>query len=253
MSSIEWTEKTWNPVTGCDKVSQGCKHCYADRMAQRLKGMGKKGYENGFNVALHEDRLDITLKRKKPTMWFVCSMGDLFHEKVPFSFIDQVMNIMRATPQHTYQVLTKRPTRMRDYCNSHHIEMLPKNMWMGVSVENIHQGVPRIDILRNIESKITIRFLSVEPLLKDIGNINLKGIDWVIVGGESGPGARPMKSEWVDNVHRQCKASGTLFFFKQWGIYGEDGVKRTKKANGRYYKGLHWDEMPILTQVKCPY
>lgn len=245
MSTIEWTEKTWNPETGCTKVSQGCKHCYADRMAKRLKGMGKKGYENGFNVTIHEDRLDTPIKRKKATMWFVCSMGDLFHEEVPFDFINKVMNVMRATPQHTYQVLTKRPERMRAYCMSLGTQLLPVNMWMGVSVENIYQGVPRIEILRNIKSKITVRFLSVEPLLADIGNINLNKIDWVIVGGESGPRARPMKSEWVDNVYKQCQKTRTAFFFKQWGIYGADGVKRTKKANGRIYRGCHYDEMPM--------
>ena len=239
-SKIEWTEATWNPVTGCTKVSAGCKHCYAETMAHRLHAMGVKGYENGFTVSIHPDRLSIPLRRKKPTLWFVNSMSDLFHPKVPFDFVDEVVEIIRATPQHTYQILTKRPGKMRQYFGNRKV---PTNAWLGTSVENKRHGVPRIDELRKINAKV--RFLSVEPLLEDIGKIKLRGIHWVIVGGESGKGARPMQAAWVDGVRKQCTAAKVRFFFKQWGAWGPDGIRRSKKTNGREYKGKHWDQMPV--------
>ena len=246
VSNIEWTESTWNPTTGCTKVSAGCKHCYAETMSRRLHAMGVKGYENGFAISIHPERLSIPLRRKKPTVWFVNSMSDLFHPKVPFRFIDEVIDVICKTPQHTYQILTKRPGRMRQYF-SH--RKTPPNAWLGTSVENKKHGVPRIDELRKI--KAAVRFLSVEPLLEDIGKIKLNEIHWVIVGGESGPGARPMQPAWVDNVQKQCVAAKVRFFFKQWGAWGADGVHRTKKANGRTYKGSHWDQIPMIphTQV----
>ena len=241
-STIEWTEQTWNPVTGCTKISAGCKHCYAETMARRLRAMGAAGYENGFTtVACHENRLAQPLHRKKPTMYFVNSMSDLFHPKVPFVFIDKVMQTIGETPQHTYQILTKRPAVMAKYFSC---RTVPDNAWLGVSVENKKHGVPRISILRGINA--TIRFLSVEPLLEDIGEINLAGIHWVIVGGESGAKARQMQPKWVAGIKRQCRASGARFFFKQWGAYDKNGVKRSKKANGRIFAGRTWDEMPVV-------
>lgn len=199
------------------------------------------GYENGFVVTCHANRLSTPLKRKIPTMYFVNSMSDLFHPKVPFGFIDKVMQTIGETPQHTYQILTKRPARMAKYFASRDA---PKNAWLGVSVENKRHGVPRIDILRGINANI--RFLSVEPLLEDIGGINLAGIDWVIVGGESGNKARPMRPQWVANIKQQCRAANAHFFFKQWGAYDQNGVKRNKKANGRLFEGRTWDAMPAV-------
>ena len=239
VSKIEWTEATWNPVTGCTKISAGCKHCYAETLSRRLTAMGVKGYENGFAVSIHPERLSIPLRRKKPTIWFVNSMSDLFHPKVPFNFVDEVIDTICKTPQHTYQILTKRPGRMRQYFNHRKV---PSNAWLGTSVENKKHGVPRIDELQKIKAQV--RFLSVEPLLEDIGKIKLNGIHWVIVGGESGKGARPMQPAWVDNVQKQCAIAKVRFFFKQWGAFGADGIRRSKKANGRKYKGKHWDDMP---------
>ncbi len=240
-SQIEWTEQTWNPVTGCTKISAGCKHCYAETMARRLQAMGTPGYEKGFAVACHENRLSVPLCRKTPTMYFVNSMSDLFHPKVPFAFIDKVMQTICETPQHTYQILTKRPATMAKYFTRRRV---PHNAWLGVSVENKRHGVPRIDVLRSIDA--TIRFLSVEPLLENIGELNLADIHWVIVGGESGHKARPMRSQWVADIKRQCRAANARFFFKQWGAYGKDGVKRNKKTNGRIFMGRTWDEMPVV-------
>ncbi len=240
-STIEWTEQTWNPVTGCTKISAGCKHCYAETMARRLQAMGAAGYENGFVVSCHENRLSYPPRRKMPTMYFVNSMSDLFHPRVPFTFIDRVMQTISATPQHTYQILTKRPAIMAKYFVRRGV---PENAWLGVSVENKRHGVPRIDVLREINAKV--RFLSVEPLLEDIGEIDLAAIHWVIVGGESGRKARPMRPEWVADIKRQCRASGARFFFKQWGTYDRHGVKRNKKANGRIFVGRTWDEMPAV-------
>lgn len=238
-SAIEWTERTWNPTTGCTKVSPGCKHCYAEVMARRLQAMGAPGYERGFRLSLHPQRLEEPLRRKRATTYFVNSMSDLFHKQVQDEFLDRIFDVMRATPQHTYQVLTKRAERLPDYFAS---RSCPDNVWLGVSVENKRHGVPRIDFLRQVPARI--RFLSVEPLLEDLGALNLEGIHWVIVGGESGHGARPMRSEWAESVKRQCEAADVAFFFKQWGGWGADGVRRSKKANGRELGGRTWNEYP---------
>lgn len=238
-SAIEWTERTWNPMTGCTKVSPGCKHCYAEVMAKRLQAMGAPGYERGFKLALHAERLLQPLQRKKPTTYFVNSMSDLFHAGVPDAYIDKVFEVIRATPQHQYQMLTKRAERLPAYFETH---TCPDNVWLGVSVENRRHGVPRIDHLRHVPARI--RFLSVEPLLEDVGELDLEGIHWVIVGGESGHKARPMQPEWVENVRIQCQRAGVAFFFKQWGMWGADGVRRSKKANGRELLGRTWDQYP---------
>jgi protein gp37 len=238
-SSIEWTEQTWNPTTGCTKVSPGCKHCYAETMAHRLHAMGAQGYADGFELALQHNRLLQPLRRKKPTTWFINSMSDLFHEGVPDSFLDQVMNVIRCTPQHTYQILTKRAERLPNYFSRRDC---PRNLWLGVSVEDRRYGLPRIEPLQQVNA--SIRFLSVEPLLEDLGTISLGGIHWVIVGGESGPNARRMKPAWVENVQRQAEAAGAAFFFKQWGTWGVDGKKRRKGANGRILSGRTWDDIP---------
>jgi len=240
-STIEWTERTWNPVTGCTKVSPGCKNCYAELMSKRLQAMGTPGYEGGFKkVAMHENRLADPLKRKTPTVYFVNSMSDLFHAKVTDTFLDKVFDIIEATPQHTYQILTKRSERLPTYFAK---RKCPKNVWLGVSVEDRKYGVPRIDHLRKVKAKI--RFLSVEPLLADVGKLNLKGIHWVIVGGESGHKARPMDPAWVENIKDQAEVAGVAFFFKQWGGWGADGVKRHKKQNGRIFQGREWNEYPV--------
>ena len=201
--------------------------------------MGVHGYENGFDLTLLPERLAEPLRRKKPTVYFVNSMSDLFHEEVPDTYIQQVFDVIRQTPQHTYQILTKRAERLPEFFSNYDA---PQNAWLGVSVENRKHGLPRIDALRGITAQI--RFLSVEPLLEDIGKINLQGIHWVIVGGESGPKARPMKQEWVINIQRQCKEQNVAFFFKQWGGWGADGKKRAKKHNGRLLRGRTWDDMP---------
>lgn len=238
-SRIEWTEQTWNPTIGCTKISPGCKNCYAESMAKRLQAMGTRGYEDGFNLKTMPERLAEPLERKKPTVYFVNSMSDLFHEKVPFTYIDEVFEVMRKAHHHTFQLLTKRPKRMAKYAAT---RVVPPNVWLGVSVEDRKYGVPRIDVLRKIDS--TTRFLSVEPLLEDVGDIDLTGIHWVIVGGESGRRARAMQEEWVENVRKQCETSEVAFFFKQWGAWGSDGQRRSKKANGRSLNGQIWDAMP---------
>ncbi len=240
-SRIEWTEATWNPTVGCTKISSGCKHCYAETMAIRLKAMGAPGYENGFKLTMLPDRLGEPLRRKKPTIYFVNSMSDLFHKSIPDSYIEQVFDVIARSPQHTFQVLTKRAERMAAYFRSRPV---PRNAWLGVTVEDRKHGVPRIDRLREVDA--TIRFLSIEPLLEHLGEIDLSDIHWVIVGGESGPKARPMKVEWVDSVRQQCEEVDVAFFFKQWGGWGADGVKRAKKQNGRYLHGRIWDAMPEL-------
>jgi protein gp37 len=245
-SRIEWTDQTWNPVTGCSNVSPGCKHCYARVFAERLRAMGVPGYEGGFEVTLHPDRLTQPLQRTKPTLYFVNSMSDLFHEKVPFSFIAKIFDIVRACPQHQFQILTKRPDRMRKFFENNSV---PKNAWLGVSVENKTHGIPRIPHLLKVRA--TTRFLSIEPLIDDPGPIPLKGIHWVIVGGESGNGARPMKPEWVRKIRDQCQRLSVPFFFKQWGAWGPDGMRRSKKVNGRSLDGREWDELPsILTNTR---
>ena len=240
-SRIEWTEMTWNPTIGCTKISPGCKHCYAETMARRLQAMGARGYEDGFKLTLMPERLREPLERRKPTVYFVNSMSDLFHEKVPSEYVRQIFEVMASAPQHTFQVLTKRAERMASFCTG---VKVPENVWLGVSVENRKYGLPRIPLLRQINAPV--RFLSVEPLLEDLGLFDLSGIQWVIVGGESGRKARPMKPEWVDRIKQQCDAGGVAFFFKQWGAWGADGEKRSKSANGREYCGEVWDAMPQM-------
>jgi len=243
-SKIEWTEATWNPSTGCTKISAGCKNCYAETMSNRLKAMGAPGYKNGFDFSIMPDRLNAPLKTKKPTKYFVNSMSDLFHEEMPFEFLDRVFDVINQTPQHTYQILTKREDRLLTYFNEQEI---PSNVWMGVSVEN-QKTKNRIDALRMIPAKI--RFLSLEPLLEDLGDLNLSNIHWVIVGGESGAKARPMKADWAISIQEQCEKQGVSFFFKQWGTWGADGIRRSKKANGRVLLGQEWNEEPTLAVLK---
>lgn len=232
-SKIEWTELTWNPVTGCTKLSAGCKNCYAERMARRLKAIGSARYQNGFNITLHHDLLEKPLDWKKPRVIFVNSMSDLFHEKVPLNFIKSVFNTMAKCPQHTFQVLTKRSDRLAEISGDLH---WPHNVWMGVSVED-ERVVNRIDDLRVSDARV--KFLSCEPLIGPLPKLNLRGIDWVIVGGESGPNSRPMKKEWVEQIRDQCAETGVHYFFKQWG-------GRNKKATGRELDGRTWDAMPPL-------
>jgi protein gp37 len=240
-SKIEWTEQTWNPTVGCTKISAGCKHCYAETMAKRLQAMGTPGYENGFQLALLPQRLDDPKRRKKPTVYFVNSMSDVFHDRIPDAYIEQIFDVMRETPQHTYQILTKRAARLARFFRTRSV---PDNAWLGVSVENRKHGVPRIDYLRQVPARI--RFLSVEPLLENVGELNLRDIHWVIVGGESGPKARPMKPEWAEAVRVQCEEQEVAFFFKQWGGWGADGQRRAKQANGRMLNGRTWDAMPAV-------
>ncbi len=237
-SKIEWTEQTWNPTTGCNKVTAGCKNCYAETMAKRLQAMGTPGYENGFEFTLMPTRLKQPLSKKKPTKYFVNSMSDLFHEEMPYKYLDEIFDVINATPQHTYQILTKREKNMAKYFKN---KKLPKNVWLGVTVES-KKTTKRIDYLRKIDA--TIRFLSVEPLLEDVGKLNLKGIHWVIVGGESGHKARPMKKEWAINVKRQCEKQDSAFFFKQWGTWGADGIRRSKKSNGIELNGEIYQNYP---------
>jgi protein gp37 len=302
-TSIEWVRnpdgskgETWNPTTGCSKISPGCKHCYAETMAKRLQAMGQANYRDGFKVTLQPHMLSIPLRRRKPTMYFVNSISDLFHDSVPDDYIAAVFGVMAACPQHTFQVLTKRPERMREWfaaCARDYLDArfrcildadilldsdieagsgpwpLP-NVWLGVSVENRKHGLPRIDVLRDIPA--AVRFLSVEPLLEDLGHVDLSGVDWVIVGGESGRGARPMQPDWVRNIRDQVLAlrapHGPTFFFKQWGawcdpyqlpdesyrdieggnhseILNDDGpILVGKHLAGRMLDGRTWDEMP---------
>lgn len=242
-TSIPWTERTWNPVTGCTKYSAGCAHCYAEVMAKRLQGMGQKRYANGFIPTIHPEALNEPKKIKVPSMFFVCSMADLFHKDVPEEFIDKVMQTIEETPRHTYQLLTKRPLRMYEYFSIHRNNRIPVNAWLGTTVEN-SDNKGRMDYL--CEKYASVRFLSCEPLIGDLGELELKlfNIDWVIVGGESGNQARPMKKEWVLNIKRQCEEQGVPFFFKQWGTYGEDGIKRDKKANGCTIDGQTYQAWP---------
>lgn len=237
-TKIEWTDKTWNPITGCTKVSAGCMNCYAEVMSIRLKAMGTDKYKNGFSLTLHEEYLSEPLKWKKPHTIFVCSMSDIFHEKVPFEFVDKIIDIIKQTPQHNYQILTKRAKRMNKYFEG---KIIPQNIWLGVTVD-VSASKTRIDSIRNLNA--SIKFLSCEPLLEDLGELNLEKIDWVIVGGESGSKARPMKEEWVLSIKEQTEEQGSAFFFKQWGTWGGDGIKRNKKANGKLINGKVYQEMP---------
>jgi protein gp37 len=228
---IEWTEMTWNPVTGCTKISQGCKNCYAARMAARLHAMGMERYRNGFAVTLQEDLLELPLKWKRPRKIFVNSMSDLFHPEVPLEFIQRCFDVMHRCPQHTFQILTKRGERLRAVADQ--LEWTP-NIWMGVSVEN-SDVISRIDDLRQVPA--AVRFLSIEPLLGALENLPLNGIHWAIVGGESGPKARPMQEGWVESIRLQCEQANVAFFFKQWG-----GTR--KDRTGRLLNGRTYDEMP---------
>lgn len=239
-SKIEWTEATWNPSTGCNKISAGCKNCYAETMSKRLRAMGTPGYENGFGFTLMPNRLDVPKNIKKPTKFFVNSMSDLFHEEMPFEYLDKVFTVIEETPRHQYQILTKRETILEDYFKTRKV---PDNVWLGVTVES-GKFKNRIDVLRKIDAKI--RFLSIEPLIAPTGELDLTNIHWVIVGGESGHKARPMNPNWAIDIQKQCDEQEVAFFFKQWGTWGADGVKRSKKANGRILLGKEWNEEPIL-------
>ena len=239
-TKIEWTDKTWNPVTGCTKISAGCTHCYAEIMAHRLKAMGVKKYANGFVPTMHEDTLNEPLKWKMAHTVFVCSMADLFHESIPFDFIDRVMETIHQAKHHHYQILTKRAARMAEYFSQ---TVILKNVWLGVTVEAAAEKT-RIDFLRGLNA--SIRFMSCEPLIDDLGKLDLSGIDWVIVGGESGVQARPMKPEWVRSILYQADEQKAAFFFKQWGTWGSDGVKRNKKANGKALDSRIIQMMPEL-------
>ncbi len=230
-SAIEWTESTWNPVTGCTKVSLGCRYCYAERLAKRLRAMGNPNYANGFRVTLHEHMLEVPLKWRTPRMVFVNSMSDLFHEEVPHDFIERVFDVMHRASHHVFQILTKRSERLTRLAPE--LDW-PENVWMGVTVEHADY-LDRVECLRRTPARI--KFLSLEPLLGPMPQLDLAGIDWVIVGGESGPGARPMRVEWATEIRDRCGSAGVPFFFKQWG-------GRNKKKAGRVLDGRTWDEMP---------
>ncbi len=235
-SVIEWTQSTWNPITGCTKISEGCRHCYAERMARRLKAMGQPNYANGFRLAIHEHVLQLPLTWKRPQMVFVNSMSDLFHESIALSFIQKVFEVMCVARHHTFQVLTKRSERLLELDR---LLPWPDNVWMGVTVESADY-TPRIHHLCRTGARV--RFLSIEPMLGAIPDVDLTGIDWVIVGGESGPKARPMRASWVREIRERCAVSGTPFFFKQWG-----GVN--KKKAGRKLDGRTWDEIPRIDRT----
>jgi protein gp37 len=236
-STIEWTESTWNPITGCTKVSPGCKHCYAERLALRLQAMGQPNYAKGFQLTLHEHMLELPLRWKKPQMIFVNSMSDLFHEDVPLDFILNVFDIMRRASWHTFQILTKRSEQLLQL--NERIDW-PDNVWMGVSVEGQRYSF-RIEHLRQTNARM--KFLSLEPLLGPLTDLNLNRINWVIVGGESGPGARPMAEDWVIYIRNKCLAANVPFFFKQWG-------GTNKKRAGRTLQGRTWEEIPLARQVQ---
>jgi len=241
-SAIEWTDATWNPVRGCTKISPGCKHCYAETFAERFRGVKGHPYERGFDLRLVPEKLAEPLRWRTPKMIFVNSMSDLFHDAVPDNYIVAVAQVMVAAKWHTYQVLTKRSERLRNLLNTKlRFAAEQRHIWWGVSVEDKRYGLPRMEDLRNTDAKV--RFLSVEPLLEDMGKLDLRGIDWMIVGGESGAGARPMKKVWVLPLRDQCKRSGVPFFFKQWG-----GVRKARA--GRRLEGKTYDEFP--SRVRNP-
>lgn len=243
-SKIEWTDATWNPVRGCTKVSPGCLNCYAETFAERFRGVPGHPFELGFDIRLVPEKLEEPLRWPAPKMIFVNSMSDLFHPKVPDEYIVKVGQVMTAANWHTYQVLTKRPERMQELLKGKlNFVATQAHIWWGVSVENRKHGVGRIDLLRN--SPAGVRFLSVEPLLENLGNLNLEGIGWVIVGGESGPGARPMEADWVRDIRRQCRRDKVPFFFKQWG-----GVR--KSETGRSLDNRTYDEFPEYNQNPVP-
>ncbi len=234
-TKIEWTDETWNPVTGCVKVSPGCKHCYAERFAERFRGTANHPFFNGFDPTLRPERLDQPFRWRSPRMVFVNSMSDLFGDFVPDAFIDSVFHVMRQTPQHTYQVLTKRAERMRWWVRRKSWLESASNIWLGVSVEDREFGLPRVEALRR--TRAALRFLSIEPLLEGLPTLDLVGIDWVIVGGESGPGARQLDPRWVRDIRDRCRSAKVPFFFKQWG-----GVFKSRR--GRLLDGRTWDEFP---------
>jgi protein gp37 len=234
-SSIEWTEMTWNPTTGCDKISTGCKFCYAEIMSKRLQAMGAEKYKDNFVIRIHENELQTPYTWKKPKVVFVNSMSDLFHKDIPIEFIRKVFKVMKENPQHVFQVLTKRADILRYYDSEGWLEWT-HNIWMGVSVEN-EKAMNRIALLQ--ETSARVKFLSCEPLIGALPNMNLKGIDWVIVGGESGRTPRPMQEEWVTDIKNQCLNANVAFFFKQWG-------GKNKKKTGRLLEGKTWDEMPEI-------
>ena len=242
-SAIEWTEATWNPITGCTQVSPGCAHCYAKTFAERFRGVPGHPYEVGFDLTLRPERLQQPLQWKRPRTIFVNSMSDLFHEEISLDYIRQVFDVMEQAHWHQFQVLTKRSERLAELAPS---LPWPDNVWMGVSVEN-QRWTTRIDDLRTVPA--AIRFLSCEPLLGPL-DLNLEGINWVIAGGESGPGARPMKPEWALSIRDQCIDASVPFFFKQWGAHDEAGVRRSKKANGRLLDGGTWSQMPQAIGVR---
>lgn len=237
-SKIEWTDATWNPVRGCTKVSPGCAHCYAETFAERFRGVTGHPYEQGFDLRLVPEKLEEPLKWRKPRLVFVNSMSDLFHERVPTDYVQRIFATMSKADWHQFQVLTKRPKRASSLASK---LPWPRNVWLGVSVES-QRFTDRIDTLRQIPA--AKRFLSLEPLLGPLHELNLTNIDWVIVGGESGPKARPMDGAWVLDIRRQCQEAGVAFFFKQWGSHGPDGKRRSKKENGRLLEGRTWDEWP---------
>lgn len=244
ISKIEWTDATWNPVRGCTKISPGCAHCYAETFAERFRGVHGHPYEQGFDLRLVQEKLLEPLRWPNPKMVFVNSMSDLFHEAVPANYISAVAEVMSQSPWHIYQVLTKRSSRMRELltCELRPMALRP-HMWWGTSVENRKYGLPRIEDLRNAPAMV--RFLSIEPLLEDLGEINLQGIHWVIVGGESGHGSRAMNPLWVESIMEQCRLADVPFFFKQWG-----GVR--KKEAGRDLNGRTYDEFPPILRTKFP-
>ncbi len=243
-SSIEWTDATWNPVRGCTKISPGCKHCYAESLAERFRGVKDHPYEQGFDLRLVPEKLPDPLRWRTPKMVFVNSMSDLFHEQVPDSYIAAVAGVMLIAKWHTYQVLTKRSKRLLKLLSTNiTFAAEQQHVWWGVSVEDRKHGLPRIDDLRSAPARV--RFLSIEPLLEDLGSISLEGIDWVIVGGESGPGARPMKKEWVLSIKEQCRQAKVPFFFKQWG-----GIRKSEA--GRFLDGRTYDEFPERVNNPIP-
>ena len=247
LTKIEWTERVWNPSVGCDKVSAGCKYCYAEIFSKRLQAIGMKDYADGFKFKILPHRLEEPLRIKRPTKFFVNSMSDLFHEEMPFEYLDKIIDIIKRTPQHIYQILTKREKRMLGYFSTRKV---PENVWLGVSVENGDYKA-RIDYLRKVNA--AVRFISFEPLIGPVGKLDLDGIHWAIVGGESGIKARPIKKEWVEEIFRQCKEQKVAFFFKQWGTWGADEIKRNKKANGRIFLGKEWNEYPELKKELSDY
>lgn len=238
-TKIEWTESTWNPITGCTKITSGCKFCYAEVMAKRLKAMGQEKYRNGFELTLHPETLQEPYTWKKPKMIFVNSMSDLFHKDIPVEYLQKVFKVIKENPQHVFQVLTKRADILRYYDSEGWLEW-PHNLWMGVTVES-KDVIHRIENLRNTSARV--KFLSCEPLLCPLENMNLKGIDWVIVGGESGRTPRPMKEEWVVDIKEQCQKANIAFYFKQWG-------GTNKKKAGSALEGKAYKEMPVIIESK---